>query len=600
MSSARFGRIVGILRPDMKSCVVVVLITVLVGAAGSVAPLLRMELIDRITAQKSEEWLSVVVKNVIDRITGPDSTVWRSVVTVLAVMIAVETVMEALQCVASYMSEGLRQRTSFRLFSQALERIFQSDLASQEKERSGEMSDRLHRGVYGFTEAAFDVTINLLPGVAFLLFAIAWMLSMNWRLTLVVLGIAWIPAWISYKTGKALREKERKASLADQKAYGRLSEGLNLFKLVKAFAMESWECRLCLEQLKEVQNLAFGAAKFQSLADAAKRLLSFLAQVAILGYGGYLVLEGELTLGSVIAFVGLSDRLFAPMLGLARTYEHLQKAAVHLENVLRFLDKQPRVKDAEHPITPQRLDGHVVFDKVSFRYGTDRPPALRDVSFEIKPGQTLALVGPNGAGKTTAAGLLVRLYDPNSGKIVVDGVDLRDMPQRWWRQQIGLVLQNSRLFAGTILDNIKYGKPDATHEEVALAAEAAHAAEFIGALPNGYDTLVGEAGVGLSGGEVQMIAIARAIIRNPCIVILDEATSNLDATAEQAVGAALDTIRRERTVLVIAHRLSTIRDADVVLFIEDGRIVEQGTYAELLALGGRFARLVQQGEFNGK
>jgi ATP-binding cassette subfamily B protein len=570
-----FRRILAILRPDRKACLVVIAITIVMGFAAAVLPLLR--------------------KEVIDLITGGGPGAWVGLIVVLATMVGLETVKEATQCWASFLSNRVRRRTALRLFSGILEGIFQRDLARHQDQKSGELLNRIHRGVYGFTEGVFDATLNLLPAIVFVVAAAGFMVWLDWKLTLVVLGFAWIPAWISFKTGSALRDKERAVSERWEKAYGRLSEGLSLFKIVKAFCMEQHERRRCLDELKEVQELDLSASRYDNVSASAKRLISFLTQVVILGYGGYLVMNGEMTYGTVAAFSGFADALFAPMLGLAGTYEHLQKARVHLENVLEFLETQPQLQDAPDAAIPDRLAGHLVFEDVTFGYG-DNGPVLKGVNLEIKPGQTVALVGLSGSGKTTLADLACRFRDPGSGRVTIDGVDLRQVPQRWWRQQVGLVLQDNRLFAGTIRENIVYGKPDATDDEVAAAAAAAHAAEFINARPQGYDTELGEGGAGLSGGEMQRLAIARALIKRPLIVVLDEATSNLDIMAELAVKAAMEELRKERTVLVIAHRLSTVRNADVICFLENGEIVEQGTYDELMARQGSFSSLVKAGE----
>jgi ATP-binding cassette subfamily B protein len=575
--SGKFRRILAILRPDWKTCLLVVVITIIAGALGAVMPLLRGAVIDLINGGNPNNGTRLLI--------------------VLAAMTVLEAVILAMNFAASYKTNRLRQRTAFRLFSGILERIFQNDLASHEKEKAGEMWGRIHRGVFGFTETVFDTALSLIPALVFIAVAAGFMLALDWRLTLVTLGFAWIPVLISYKTGKVLEDKERQADKEWPAAYGRLLEGLTLFKIVKAFCMERREGGRCLDQLKKVQDLDVGALIYKDMASALKNLLSFSAQVAILGYGGYRVLRGEITLGTVIGFVAYSYALFEPMLGLAATYERFAKSKVHFDNVLRYLNTQPRVQDADNPVTPARLDGHLVFDNVCFAYGPDRPPVLKGVNFQIKPGQTIALAGRSGGGKTTIADLTLRFHDPDSGRITIDGIDLRTVPQMWWRQQIGLVVQDNRLFAGTIRDNIAYGKEDATDSEIEAAAQVAHAADFISGLPEGYLTQVGESGVGLSLGERQRVAIARAIIRNPRIVILDEATASLDVASERMVNEAMNALRKERTVMVIAHRLSTIANADLVLFLEDGQIVEQGTYKELIAQGGRFFRLAQEGGF---
>lgn len=310
--------------------------------------------------------------------------------------------------------------------------------------------------------------------------------------------------------------------------------------------------------------------------------------------GAYLAWNGQVTLGTVIAFLGYVGGLFGPVQGLSGVYSSLRKAAVSLDEIFGILDVQEHLGDSADATVFDGVKGHVRFEKVQFRYEQALRPVLKEVSFEVMPGQSLAIVGPSGSGKTTLTALLMRFYDPQKGRITVDDRDLRSIRQSSLRRNIGVVLQDPLLFNDTVRANIAYGRPEATDEEITAAARAAHAHGFIERLPDQYDSMVGERGSALSVGERQRITIARALLKDPRLLVLDEATSALDAESEEAVQKAFENLKKQRTTFIIAHRLATVVFADRIIVLKDGLIAESGTHASLMMAGGYYASLVKR------
>jgi ATP-binding cassette subfamily B protein len=319
-----------------------------------------------------------------------------------------------------------------------------------------------------------------------------------------------------------------------------------------------------------------------------------LARLAAIGYGGLLVIRGEVTVGTLIAFLGYVGGLFGPVQGLTGIYQTLQKASVSLDEIFGILDVQEHLGDSPNAHDVPDLNGEVRFDNVHFSYEQGHRKLLNGVTLHVNPGETLAIVGPSGSGKTTLMALLMRFYDPQQGSIYIDGEDLRELKQSSLRRHIGVVLQDPLLFNDTIRNNIAYGKPEASQTEIENAARAANAHNFIQAMPEKYETIVGERGSRLSVGERQRITIARALIKNPKIIILDEATSSLDAESEMLVQEALEHLMHGRTTFVIAHRLSTVVNADQIVVLRNGEVAEQGTHEQLMALNGYYASLVKR------
>lgn len=382
-----------------------------------------------------------------------------------------------------------------------------------------------------------------------------------------------------------------RARLGDINA--RLQDNLSGMQVIQAFVREERELQRFAAESENYYLARVQGIRYWSTFFPAMRFLASLGTVVVLSVGSIMVLRGMLSLGTLVAFLSYVVSFYEPVNRLTEVDNVFQEAIAAGERILELLDRTPEIEDAPDAIELPPIQGEVVFEHVHFRYGTGEE-VLHDVSFRMAPGEVVALVGPSGAGKSSIANLLCRFYDPISGRILVDGHDLRRVKLASLRRQIAVVLQETFLFNTTVRENLLFAKPDATDEELIAAAQAAYAHEFIEALPRGYDTEIGERGVRLSGGQKQRLALARAILANPRILILDEATSSVDAEAEYLIQQALESVLKGRTALVIAHRLSTIRNADKIIALEDGRIIEIGDHRELMQRHGLYSQLYRR------
>jgi len=488
---------------------------------------------------------------------------------------------------------SIAQRLLASMRRRIFDRIQHLPLSFFDKRPIGDLMSRVTNDVETLNQL-FSQGLTQLIGSVFSLFGILIaMLLLQWNLALACFAI--IP--IMFLTTAFFARRARKAFRLTRETVGDVTAGLqeDIVGVREAQAFNRTETNIARFRLRNAANRDANvqAVAITSAFSPAIDVLSTLATALVIGYGGYLVFEGSLSVGVLTAFLIYVQQFFRPIQLVSQVYTQAQSALAGAERIYEILDTEPEPPDPPEARNAGALEGRISFENVTFAYEQGRP-VLHNVGFQVEPGQTVALVGPTGAGKTTIASLIPRFYDATEGAISIDGRDVRGFGRKDLRRNIGIVLQEAFLFSGTIAANIGYGRDDAPREDVEAAARAVDAHGFIAALPDGYDTVLGEGGGSLSQGQRQLLSFARAVLTDPRILILDEATSNIDTRTEAIIQDALATLLKGRTSIVIAHRLSTIRNADVILTISNGRIAERGTHAELLEKDGLYADLYRR------
>jgi ATP-binding cassette, subfamily B, bacterial len=537
-------------------------------------------------SKKMPPWLTVFVYGAI----GQDKL---SILEFAALAVLVIAVVGALcTYTEKYLTTSVAQWVSHDLRRSLYHHIQRLSLSYHDHKRTGDLISRVTYDIDSVQDFISQALLGLIVNVLTLTGMLAVMFYLDWRFTLVALSVAPALFIVVYSFTRRIKQASRAVRKKEGEIASVASEVFSSMRVVKAFSREDYEQERFERQSLETVETALQARSLKAKLVPLVEVIVAAGTCLVLWYGVKLVLAGEITPGSLLVFLLYLGKMYKPMRELSKMMDTISKTSVGYERIREVIDTEREVRNLPGARPAPEFKGAIEFSHVYFAYTPDYP-TLRDVSFAIQPGQVAALVGPTGAGKTTIASLVARFYDPQKGEVKIDGVDVRRYKIKSLRRQISFVLQENLLFRAPIWQNIAYGRPEASRDEIIEAAKLANADEFIVRLPEGYDTMVGERGVTLSGGQRQRVAIARAIIRNAPILILDEPTSDLDAASEELVFEALGRLMKGRTSIVIAHRLATVQRADEIFVLDNGQIVQQGTHRELLARGGLYADLYE-------
>jgi len=465
-------------------------------------------------------------------------------------------------------------------------------LAFHDQKRTGDLISRVTTDIESVQTFITGGLLSVLSNGITLFGMVGVMLYLNWRFTLIALSVAPVLAALVYTYTRRIKKASRELRKKEGEIVSTIQEMVTSIRVIRAFAREDYEQRRLEVESLEGVDMALKARGLKAKLAPLVEVTVAVGTCLVLWFGARMVLDGSLSPGALVIFILYLGKMYKPMQELSKLTDAYSKATVGFERIRELLETTGEVRDMRGARNAPPLRGDIEFQHVSFSYGNSQP-ILKDIGFHIRPGQVAAFVGPTGAGKSTIASLIPRFYDPSSGAVLFDGMDARTLRQKSLRQQISFVLQETVLFHIPIWQNIAYGKPDATRDQILQAAKLANAHEFIEKMPESYNTMVGERGVTLSGGQRQRIAIARAVIRNSPILIMDEPSSGLDSASEKLVFDALEMLMKGRTSIVIAHRLATVRKADVIFVLKDGTIVEHGTHNELCKLGGVYSELYE-------
>lgn len=549
---------------------------------------LTLAIICIIVAAGCNLYLPWIIKDMVDKVlTAKDMLMLNVICVGIVVVFLIRGIFYYGQ---SYLVSYIGQKVIIDVREVMFKKFQRMPMAYFDKHQTGETMSYITNDVAAIQSALVDQLIEMVTEASILIGSLALMIYLDWKLSLLTLVVIPLVGQAMKIFGRKLKSngtviQERMADITSL-----LQESISSIRVVKSFVREKYETDRFVRQNELNFQAAMKNVQLTSLLTPTVEFLAAISVTFIVWFGGYEVLNDEMTAGALVAFLTYAVNLANPVKRLSRVYGNLQRAMAAVDRVFAIIDLEEPIRDKADAKDLPKINGEVTLEKVTFEYKKG-VPALVDVSLKAKPGQMIAFVGPSGAGKSTIANLIPRFYEITSGNISIDGHNIQDVTLASLREQIGIVPQETMLFSTTVRENIRYGRLDATDEEVEEAARAANADSFIRELPNGYDTSIGERGLNLSGGQRQRIAIARAILKNPRILILDEATSALDTESEKIVQAALDKLMVGRTSFVIAHRLSTIFNADQIYVIDGGHIKEHGTHEELLAKNGLYSYL---------
>ena len=574
-----------LLRPHATSLTIALIAVIIEGLASLAEPWPLKIVLDTVSKTKADRgWLHQIIFSAI----GTDKLAIVKfaalAVLVIAAVSAVSTYTERYltTSVGHYVTHDLRQT----LYSQ----IQRLSLDYHDRKYTGDLISRLTSDIDAIQSFIASGMLGALISGLTLTGMIIVMSYMNWQFTLIALSVAPLLFIVVFHYTRSIKSASREVRRKEGEMVSVIQEVLSAIRVVKAFAREEYEQRRLAQESRESIGIALRARSLKATLSPTVDMIVAAGTCLVLWFGGRMALSGALSAGSLVLFIWYLSKMYKPMRDLSKMTDAYLKAAVGYERICEVLATERRVEDLPGARRASQFQGEIELEGVSFSYGPNCP-ILKEVNLVIEPGQVAALVGPTGAGKTTIISLIPRFYDPDSGRVKIDGTDVKLFQQESLREQISFVLQETLLFHGSVWSNIAYGRPDASRADILQAAMQANAHEFIEHLPQGYDTIIGERGMTLSGGQRQRIAIARAVVRNTPILILDEAGSGLDAASEKLVFDALNRLMKGKTSIVITHRLQTIRSADLIFVIDDGEIVERGNHTDLLKLGGLYAEL---------
>jgi ATP-binding cassette, subfamily B, bacterial len=576
-----------VFRPHWKAISVAFVAVLIEGAASLFDPWPIKIVLDYALGSRSmPEWIARIIRGTFGE--GKLAIIYFAAIST----VVVATVGAVASFMQNYLTTKIGQMVMLDLRQTLYHHIQRLSLSFYDRAKIGDLISRVTTDVDAIQNFVSTALLGIVVNTLTLAGMLGVMFYFNWRFTLIALSVAPILFLQVYTLTRRIKHTTRAVRKKESEIVSVVAETLSSIRVVKAFAREDYEEKRLEKETLESIEMALRARSIKARLAPIVDVIVAIGTCIVLWYGARLAMLGQLTPGALVVFLLYLGKMYKPMRDLSKMTDTVSKAVIGAERIRELIRTEDRVRDLPHARPAPRFGGRIEFDRVWFGYH-EAQPVLKDVRLRIEQGQYVALVGPTGAGKSSIISLIPRFYDPLSGRILIDGEDVRDFTLRSLREQISFVLQETVLFHAPIWQNIAYGKPDASRDEIIHAARLANAHEFIERTPEGYDTMVGERGVTLSGGQRQRIAIARAIIRNSPILILDEPTSGLDASSEKLVLEALGRLTAGKTVIVITHHLETIIKADVIFTLKDGRIVERGAHHQLLAHGGVYAHLYE-------